>query len=156
MKELTIIEIIAECLSLPDLKFNDFGMAAVQLNDSCIITIEEDHDKDYVYFFAEIGDSTLLSKENLVELLKSHYLFYEPEDASFGINDDNQLCLFARISIEIRCSEKICHKFKSFSFSCIEWQEKFATMIESQNDSNSSVSDNEEINLNLNNSFIRV
>jgi len=123
-----MIQNIGKRLGIPELCLNEQGLCRIRLNNSIVIDFEEDDSKNWLHVFAVLTDDAAnLSRDMMLKLLRAHYLFNDTGHASFGLNADDQLCLFMRAPTAELAEGLWVEMFEAFFSTYLEWKEKLSS-----------------------------
>ncbi|MBS1196632.1 MAG: hypothetical protein H6R18_417 [Proteobacteria bacterium] len=123
MQSNDLIQLLGNRLGIGNLNLDKNGLCRIKINQKIIIDFEEEN--NYLYMHSVIEDSVgKFNAAQLVALMRAHYLFNSVENASFGINDNDQLCLFSRIAVPGISEDVFFDIFESFVAAYIEWKNK--------------------------------
>ena len=123
-----MVQFIGGRLGIPELSLNEHGLCRIRLNDSIIIDFEEDDTKGWLHVHSVLMDDVAnLSRTTLLKLFRAHYLFHDTEHTSFGLDADDRLCMFMRVSIQGMEEELWVEMFEAFFSVYLEWKEKLSS-----------------------------
>jgi hypothetical protein len=122
-----LMAVLAERLKVEGLSLNEQRVAGISVGDMQI-GFEEDDEGVWLHVYADVvKDAAALSKECLLSLLRSHNLFNDVPNASFGVSRTGALTLFMRVHLlDSFTADVWMAMFLSFLVSLRDWRAKLA------------------------------